>query len=213
MEVNLTLPDGRLLIGSVPGVRGATIVRCMYSSLSAKHRVAAWVRCLALSASRPELPVSAVTIGRGPKRRGEQLVRLSTVGPLAADPESRAAVALAALGWVVDLYDRGMREPLPLYCATSSAWAEARRNGSDSDDAANRARQQWEGSYTVPGERADPGHVMVLGREHGFDSVMRPSPASDECGRGWADGEPHRFGRLSRRIWDPLLLAERLEDR
>ena len=117
------------------------------------------------------------------------------------------------LTWVVDLYDRGMREPLPLYCATSSAWAEARRAGSDADDAARAARQQWEGSFKVPGESADPGHVMVLGRDHGFDSVMRPSPALDECGDSWANTESHRFGRLARRLWDPLLLVERLEDR
>jgi exodeoxyribonuclease V gamma subunit len=212
-EVHLTLPDGRVLIGSVPGVRGATIVRCIYSSLGPKHRLAAWVRCIALSASRPELPVSAVTIGRGPRRRGDQLIRLSHMGPLSDDPRQRARFALAALATIVDLYDRGMREPLPMYCATSARWAEDRRLGSDVDDVTQAAREKWEATYSFPGENGDPEHVLVLGRDHPFEFVVCCPPAPDECGEGWFDGEPHRFGRLARRLWEPLLLLERLEDR
>jgi exodeoxyribonuclease V gamma subunit len=213
VEVNLALPDGRRLIGSVPGVRGATIVRCTYSTLAAKHRVSAWVRCLGLSASRPDLPISAVTIGRGRKRRGEQLISVSRVGPLGPDATSRQRMAAAALAWVIDLYDRGMREPLPLYCATSAAWAEARRAGQDGDATVKAARDKWETGFFFSGEDAEPEHVLVLGRSYPFDSLARTDPASDECGPGWPSGESHRLGRLARRLWDPLLVAEQIEDR
>jgi exodeoxyribonuclease V gamma subunit len=213
MEVNLTLPDGRQLVGSVPGVRGATILRCLYSSLGAKHRLASWVRCMALSASRPELPVAAVTIGRGRRRRGEQLIRVSQIPPLAGDPGTRRSLAVSALCSVMELFDQGMREPLPLFCVTSSAWAEARRAGSDHDDAAAMAREKWEGSYSIPGEHADPEHVLVLGRRYPFESVLRHSPGLKERAPGWVDSEPHRFGRLARYLWEPVLLVERLEER
>jgi exodeoxyribonuclease V gamma subunit len=213
IEVNVTLGDGRLLIGSVPGVRGATIVRCIYSSLGAKHRLAAWVRCLALSASRPDLAVSAVTIGRGRKRRGEQLVCVARVGPVGDDAASRAGVAAAELASLIDLYDRGMREPLPLSCATSAAWAEARRAGSDADHLIRAARDKWQTGFNFSGEDADPEHVLVLGRRFPFDSLAVLDPAADECGTGWPSGEPYRFGRLARRLWDPLLLHEDLVER
>ena len=70
LEVNVRLPDGRLLIGTVPGVRDGTIVRCIYSRLGPKHRLAAWVRFLALSAAWPDWRSPASILGRGRKLSG-----------------------------------------------------------------------------------------------------------------------------------------------
>ena len=61
----MRLPDGRLLIGTVPGVRDRIIVRCVYSRLAPKHRLAAWVRFLALSAAWPDRAIASVLVGRG----------------------------------------------------------------------------------------------------------------------------------------------------
>ncbi len=81
LDVNARLPDGRLLIGTVPGVRHSIIVRCVYSRLGPKHRLAAWVRFLALE--------------RGVARRG-RLQRdpgsgAQAVGRPAADPHLGSA--------------------------------------------------------------------------------------------------------------------------
>jgi exodeoxyribonuclease V gamma subunit len=210
MEVNLRLPDGRLLIGTVPGVREGTIVRCLYSKLAPKHRLSAWVRFLVLSAAWPELQVAAVTLGRGRKKwGGEQLIRMSTFDPLAAQPDQRASAALAGLAVMIDLYDRGMCEPLPIYCETSEAWAKARGAGNDPVDA---SRASWTSSYDFQHEDAQPEHVMVLGPALAFDALLDDPPRLDETGAGWQDDEPSRFGRLACRLWDGLLEHEHWQE-
>ncbi|HZD67095.1 MAG TPA: exodeoxyribonuclease V subunit gamma, partial [Acidimicrobiales bacterium] len=212
VEVNLALPDGRVLLGTVPGVRDATIVACVYATLGPRHRLGAWVRFLALSAARPDLRVAAVTVGRSQRRRHNRpRVEVATLPPLADDPAARAARALDALEVLVDLHDRGMREPLPLYCATSGAWAEARRAGADPVQA---ARDRWESRPAAPpGEDRDPDHVLVLGPGARLPDLLRTPPAADEAGDTWAGDEGSRLGRLARRAWDGLLDHEHREVR
>ena len=56
MEVNALIGDGRFLRGTAPGVRGDVLGRVTYSRVSPRHRLAAWVRLLALTASHPQRP-------------------------------------------------------------------------------------------------------------------------------------------------------------
>jgi exodeoxyribonuclease V gamma subunit len=119
-----------------------------------------------------------------------------------------AAAALDHLGVLLDLYDRGMREPAPLACLTSAAYAAAARDG---DDPAAAARQVWEGSYRVPGEAAEPEHELVLGGAVPFDDLLRERAREGEHGPWWDASEPRRFGRWARRLWDGLLQVEVLE--
>ena len=210
VEVHLRLADGRLLIGTVPAVRADTIVRCVYSALGPKHRLAAWVRFLALSAARPDLEVCAATVGRGRKSRGRQLISVATIDCLAPEAEARVTEATRYLDALVDLYDRGIREPLPIYCATSGAWAAARRAGGDPFDA---SREKWDGRHEFPGESAEPEHRLVLGGTVPFDRLLRARPEPDECGPGWDDDQAERFGRLARRVWDGLLEHEQVTER
>jgi exodeoxyribonuclease V gamma subunit len=198
LEVNVRLPGGRALIGTVPGVRDGTIVRCIYSSLAPKHRLATWVRFLAATAAWPELEVAAVVIGRGRKVRGQPQIRRSTFDPLASTPDDRLAAALAGLAVLVDLYDRGMCEPLPIYCETSAAWAEADRAGGEPLDA---ARAAWT-SERFDREDAEAEHVLVLSGRQTVDLLIQAPARADEAGPGWHDGEPTRLGRLARRLWD-----------
>ncbi|HZT64691.1 MAG TPA: exodeoxyribonuclease V subunit gamma [Acidimicrobiales bacterium] len=208
VEVNLDLPDGRSLVGTVAGVRDGTILRCIYSRLAAKHQLAAWVRFLALAASHPELAAAAATVGRAASNRnGPPKVAVAELAPFGGGPAQRRAAAIDALAAVVDLYDRGMRQPLPLYCEASAAWARAVTAG---DEPVRPARDAWASRYNYDGEDADAEHVMVLGRGFDFDVVLAERPGADECGPGWAEAEKTRFGRLARRLWDPLLARQDL---
>jgi exodeoxyribonuclease V gamma subunit len=212
LEVNVRLPDGRLLVGTVPGVRDGTIVRCLYSRLGPKHRLAAWVRFLAVGAARPDLSVSACTVGRGRTTASgaRQLVSAAHLEPFPGDGQARQAAALAGLSAVVDLYDRGVREPLPLYCATSAAWAQAASSG---EDPVAAARGEWESGWGFPREDAAPEHTMVLGGVVGFDELAAEPPRPDEAGPGWAAEETTRVGRLARRLWNGALAHELMEER
>src|SRR5207253_2677643 len=79
--------------------------------------------------------------------------------PLAADPAARRAEALARLEVLVDLFDRGLCEPLPLYCKTSAAWAE---NPPAARDKA--CTGLWEPQNDLGmGENREPEHQLVLG--------------------------------------------------
>ncbi len=215
LDVHIRLPDGRILIGTVPGVHDGIIVRCVYSRLGPKHRMAAWVRFLALSAAWPDQPIASVLLGRGGKGSGgRQLIRTSVLPPLTAGGmESRDAfqpAVLAAIGVLVDLYDRGMREPLPIYCETSAAWANARRTG---DDPGEAALGIWKSAYEFPREDSQPEHLMVLGGVVPFEALLTVPPRPDERGPGWDGHESCRFGCLARRLWDPLLAHEQMQDR
>ncbi|MBO0732367.1 MAG: exodeoxyribonuclease V subunit gamma, partial [Acidimicrobiaceae bacterium] len=134
LDIHLDLPGGRSLIGTVANRRRGAILLCTYSRLAPKHRLAAWVRFLALSAARPELDATVLTVGRGRSGQPPQVARLDQ---LAATADQRRIRALQELAIVVDLYDRGLREPLPLFCVTSAAWAEARHANKDTDSAFN----------------------------------------------------------------------------
>jgi exodeoxyribonuclease V gamma subunit len=208
-DVRVEMAGGRVLTGTVAGVNDRTLLSASYSRVAPRHRIAAWVRFLALAATHPEQDVRAATVGRGP---GRDEVRVCLIEPLAADagPDARRAAACAELEALVDLYRRGMREPLPLFPKTAAAWAEARRVGQDPEE---DARRQWETRWyrgmRFEGEDADLSHQLVLGGAPSLATLLEVAPSSDETGDGWAEEEPTRLGRLARRYWDGLAAAER----
>ncbi len=199
VDVEVDLGDGRRLSGTVTSVFGNRIVRIGYARLSARQRLRAWVQLLAVSATYPDQNWTAHTVGRS--RAG---ATLALSGPL----DHRAQTWLRQL---VDLYDRGMREPLPLPVKTACAYAEAgaRRRHGDQVDPLAQAVKMWRTdrySRGGAGEDADPAHVRVFGEGAGIDVLLGP-PRPDEQ---WSD-EPHRLGQLAWRVWEPLLAgAERV---
>jgi exodeoxyribonuclease V gamma subunit len=213
VEVNVALPDGRRLIGTADGYRDGTLLRAVYSRLGPKHRLAAWVRFLAVTAAFPEVAVSSVTVGRGRQSRTGQLVGQSWLRPLATTPAERRAMALAQLAPLLDLYDRGMREPLPIYCATSAAWARSVRGGAGDEHACEVARDEWTKRALFDGEDREPEHLLVLGGATSFDAVCAEEAGPTESGPGWDEQVPGRFRRLALRLWDGLLSLEDLQDR
>lgn len=203
-EINLELPGGRVLMGTVPGLLEGTIVNAVYSRLAPKHRLEAWVRLLALTACRPDLAPSAVTVGRSPNSSEHRPIA-SLIAWDMSNPEMLRQAALAQLVRLLDLFDKGMTQPLPLYCCTSLAWTKARRGGTD---AFETSYSEWEGKFNWPGEADDDCHRLVLGGVVPFNSLLGEVPAADERGEGWDERETSRFGRLAVRLWDPLLDQE-----
>jgi exodeoxyribonuclease V gamma subunit len=191
-DVTVDLGRRRRLVGVVPDVRGDRVVRVEYSRLSAKHRLAAWLDLLALTAAFPDRSWTAVTYGWF-KRGSRQGVARSLLGPV----DDRARDHLLDL---VETYDRGLTEPLPFFAKTSAGWAKARRDGKDP---MREAEWAWnDGSY--PGEQSEPEHVLVHGRGASLERLLGV-PLPDER---WADDEPTRLGQYAVRTWRPLLAAE-----
>ena len=187
VDVDVEL-GGRGLTGTVGSVYGDVVVRVEYSRLAPKHRLRAWAQLLALSAAHPGTGWTAVTVGRG-WRAG---VLRSVLGPVDPGSARRHLTALA------DLYDEGMRAPLPMAVRTSAMYAE-KRAGMTADNAQVKAAQEWADKHS---ERGEAAHALIWGED---------APLAVLLAGGGADDEPTRFGVLARRLWEPLLAAETLE--
>jgi exodeoxyribonuclease V gamma subunit len=158
------------------------VAEVSYSSLSAKTRLALWVRLLAVSAARPEREWCTLGIGRA--RSGGKAVRHRALdGPA----EHRAAEARRLLGRLVALRQRGLRQPLPLPCKTAEAWASA-ANGTQ--DPRQEAERCWTGGK-YPGDADDASTVRIYGEGAGLDVLLA------------AGLDP-----LARDLWDPILVRE-----
>jgi exodeoxyribonuclease V gamma subunit len=193
VDVTVDLGDGRRLTGVVPDVRGNRIVRVNYSNLAAKHRLAAWVDLLALSAGLPDHSWTATTFGWHRSKTPMQAL----AGPL----DHRALEHLRDL---VDVYDRGRREPLPIPPRTAHAWADSVRARKDPYWP---ARREWEtqDSSPVPGEQDDAPHVRVFGRTAPFECLLE-EPREDER---WND-QRNRMAQYAMRIWQPVFDDEQV---
>ncbi|MBF6416274.1 exodeoxyribonuclease V subunit gamma [Nocardia cyriacigeorgica] len=195
VDIALDLGGGRRLTGTVPEVRGDTLVRTTYSRLAPKHRITAWVSLLALAASE-DRPWRAVTIGRGQFRRPAW--RSEITAPSA--PE-----ALTILRELVALRDAGLTEPLPIATAATAAYAERRFRGGTVEEALAAAEREFLGGPNGPGpygEHTDRHLRYIWGSAPRLeDLTAAPAPPGEPS-------ETTRFGALSRRLWAPLLRAE-----
>ena len=188
VDVDVRLPGGVRVLGTVSGVYGDKVVRIEYSRLKPKHRLVGWLHALALVAHDPTVPWRSMVAGRG-----EGGIAHSHVAGLTRE---QAQVELAS---IVDLYLLGMREPLPLAESPSSAYAERRALGAPVLDAELRATQAWGDRF---GAREEPAHRWVWRGADLSALLAQPSVAAEA-----RDGceEPTRFGTLARRLWQPLI--------
>ncbi len=207
LDVNVLLPDGRTLAGTVTGICGETIRTVSYSRVRPRVRLRAWVRLLALSAAWPERRFESTVIGRARPGAYDAEVTVARIAALGEDPATRRQAALSHLAVLLELYDRGMREPLPLACETSAAYAQAVIAGSDGAGAAEKA---WTSSYDYDKEDRQPEHLLVYGGQIALGELLGDPPREDER---WEPTETTRFGRYARRLWAGLLANEALSDR
>ncbi|MGO1971540.1 MAG: exodeoxyribonuclease V subunit gamma [Propionibacteriaceae bacterium] len=176
--------DDIAVTGTIPHVRGTTITTITYSSLAPKHRFTAWLELLALTATRPEVEWSALTVGN----RGT-----ATLRPLPGE------VARATLQSLVELYRSGLSEPLPYAPRTSCAYAEMRVSGSDVRRRFRELQDVWKREY-------DESFAAFFGPVENLGTLRTPPSRSAENLGGLT--APTRFGALACRIWEPLLTSE-----
>ena len=185
-DIDVTLPDGTRIVGTVDGLHADALVRVEYSRLAPKQRIRAWARLLALTAATGE-PRRTVTVGRG-TRYGLSRALVGPVSPAAARAELAALVAV---------HREGMREPLPLPTQAGHSYARVRLGGAGPAEALEEAMRGWSGGIA---ERSDDAHVRVWGAAAPPEVITGPP--------GPPDGEPSRFGTLAMRVWAPLLRVE-----
>lgn len=195
VDIAVDLGNGRRLTGTVPEVRGESLVRTTFSRLAPKHRIAAWVSLLALAVTE-DRSWRAVTTGRG------QFGRPAWRSELTA-PEPPAALVI--LRELVRLRDAGLIEPLPIAPSATAVYAERRFRGSNADEAVSAAEREFNGGPNGPGpfgDHTDRHLRYIWGPAPRLDHLLAaPAPAGEP-------GETTRFGSLARRMWAPLLAAE-----
>ncbi len=198
IDVDVDLGGGRRVRGTVGGVHGSCLVTVSFASLSARSRLRAWVALLALTASEPDSAWGAATVGR----RGKRGAGCVTIQPV------DAALARDCIAELVDLYDRGLRAPLPIPIKSAATYAASRHGGELPADAELAAAREWRTTRDapVPGEDTDNANVQVWGIGAPFGALLHEQAGEDER---WSGGEePHRFGELTMRLWSPLLDRE-----
>ena len=209
LEVDVDLPGLPSVVGTVAGVRGSVIPMVTYRRMQPALRLSVWLRLLVLSATYPEVPFETQTIGRASKG-SRRAVSVATIGPLGDDPPVRQDVARAHLADLIELFQRGMCEPLPIFCKTSAAYAQERALGRDPGEAAQGARKEWESNNRDNENRARE-QLFVLGEELTFSAMLaRTGPPTTEEGDLLDRSETHRFGGYARLVWDALLELERV---
>ena len=195
IDVMLDLGAHRLS-GTVTGVYGTTLIAASFTKLAPRHRIAAWVRLLALCAAT-DVDCDAIVIGRA-----ENDVRAARLSALTTPPEP--AQLLTRL---LDVWAAGMREPVPLATDSSCAFAQRRASVSP-DDAPEVASKAWTstgaGAFRFSGENDDSAIQCVYGPDAPF-SVLWDQPAPEA--ERWFD-EPNRFAQLAVGVWGPVIEHE-----
>lgn len=199
IDLDIRLPDGRRVTGTVGDLRGDVHLAITFSTLRAKQRLQSWLTLLALAAGAPDHPWQAAVAGwlRGGKQR--QAGYYLTGG---LDQET----ATRHLADLVDVHDRGMCDAIPLPLDTSFAYAEKllQRSGSERV-AAEFGRRKWDGSgfgdRRIPGDAEKPAQELLYGGPIPFTDLLAERPVDDEA---W-NPSTSRLGQYALRVWAPLL--------
>jgi exodeoxyribonuclease V gamma subunit len=195
IDLDIALPRGRRLVGTVPGLVGGHALTATYSTVRARQRLRSWIVSLALAACGHG--GTSRLVGRYSWGRGDKSPVLVTHGP--HDPQR----AVELLDELVGLRERGVCEVLPLPVATAQRWAETYARTGRESLADNLAVKEWVTADAgfVPGEQDDPSWRRVLGGSAAYQALVG-APQPDET---WHEGVTSRLGQLSLRVWGPVL--------
>jgi exodeoxyribonuclease V gamma subunit len=167
IEIDLAIVAMRL-VGRLSRIWPGGLVHYRFTKLKAKDRLRIWLDQLALNCAAPDgYPRNAILLGNG---------ATVTSVPVAGSRQ--------LLEMLVNLYIRGMSEPLHFFPETALEYAKKINDPKKADKALADARKKWHGSDDYPGEKGDP--------------------YSQRC---FGDGEPldEEFATLALQIWGPLL--------
>jgi exodeoxyribonuclease V gamma subunit len=167
---------------------GAGPVRVLFSARKPKHLLDIWLDLLVLTVAIPERTWVATLLNKakakpaGPQRTLDRLV-------VRGEPGEAAEIARQAISRVLELYELGMSEPLPLFPATSHAALA----GPDHND----VLKAWEGNMFMPGERTKPAGQLAVGSVDLSDLFKAPPRPTDPAGPG--ESRVERYAHL---LWD-----------
>jgi exodeoxyribonuclease V gamma subunit len=184
---------GVRLTGTLRNLSRGGLVEMQYSKLERNQELRLWIRHLVLQRIAPRgTGVESVLVGRG--KDGPAAIRLK--------PVSDAQARLAEL---IDLYQRGLESPLPLFRTSSRAYAATfhrpllKKKADVAERAAEAARKAFAGDgYRNHGDWNDP-YVRLV-----YNSFRTPQRAFDGLMEQSSD-DPLSFAALARRLWDPML--------
>lgn len=129
--------------------RGRVVWRTGHAA--GRDLLALWIPHLLLNLLCPDsMPPVSIHLSRHPKSSTSPVHR-STLGTV-PDPEQH-------LLWLLERYQRGLSQPLPFFAETSLAWARAKRDKKNPEQA---ARQTWEDGFLMAGEGSDPAHRLCF---------------------------------------------------
>ncbi|MDF1597032.1 MAG: exodeoxyribonuclease V subunit gamma [Acidimicrobiia bacterium] len=195
----VVLDDGIRLAGTVTDIYGTHVATVGFSRLKSKHLLTVYINLLFVTALEPSAPWGGVLVGRTPGQRVDPAAS-EIVYPLGATPAERRETARRRLADLIDIYRRGLREPIPLFAETSAAWARAPER-----DRAGKANGKWQNDRFDP-ECADPHHLAVFGEERSLVDLLDEPLRADEGPPAFPEAGS-RFEAYARRLWEPLLAA------
>lgn len=178
-EIELTLADGRRLVGRIGGVREHLLVVVSAGRPKPERRWLTALRLAGLSLHDPDTSWRAVLVERKSANRPEvtHLALRST------------DAALALVSVAVDLHDRARSSVLPVMPATAE---QVHLRGLDA------ITTVWDG-HEQRGDRFDRWVQLGLGDHESFELAAIP-PEPDESGPAWGDADS-RLVRWARRLW------------
>ena len=185
LTIPLVTPAGRAvaLHGVVRGCDAHGPVDLAYSRFKPVHRLRSWLDLLALTVLRPDRDQRALIVRRPPSGTDLSIECFAARGD---DPTERAARAEQALGTIVDLWWRGMREPLPLFPKTSHPLAHGDLG---------TARRAWDEGFN--GGEADATAVRLAFGSRTFDELLAIPCRADDPG----DTADPRARALAEHLW------------
>ena len=175
VDVDLTLPHGRVT-GTV-SLRDGDLVTLGVSKARPKRQLEAWIQLLAVTAARPDRPITAHVLGPGDP---------VTLGPV---PPGLAPVVLDDL---LALYLEGLCEPLPFAANTCAEYVEAMEARLPRGTVIKNVQMSWKWD-----------HDAAYGRFFGAraEDLVAPRPLPDGSTR------PSRFMSVAPRVLRPLIGA------
>jgi exodeoxyribonuclease V gamma subunit len=187
-SIDVTLPDGTRIVGSVPDHHGHRPgpAQVTFSRFAPKHRLAAWLDLVALVAFDPVTDWQSVTIGRS--KKDGAAVHVEHLLPVGATADERQVVATDALAVAVDCYRRALAEPIPLFAELSPELAEgSAKPGS------------WKRDYGRQGDGYEQATQLAFG-DLSYRELLA-IPASDDDPPGDAAGRAQRYAEF---LWGAI---------